>query len=69
MREKIVLLFGGLIIYSIFGVIMVLVAGKELRGQWPFIIMWTLGMSLVHVFVMEPLRVRMTKKRIEKQKK
>jgi len=68
MREKIVQLFGGLIIYSIFGVIMVLVAGKELWGQWPFIIMWTSGMSLVHVFIMEPLRVRMTKKRIEKQK-
>jgi len=67
-REKIAQLFGGIIIYSVFGVIMVLIAGKELRGQWPFIIFWTAGMTLAHVFIMEPMRVRMTKKRTERLK-
>lgn len=67
-REKIAQLFGGIIIYSIFGVIMVLIAGKELHGQWPFIIFWTAGMTIAHVFVMEPMRVRMTKKRTERLK-
>lgn len=69
MREKLVQFFGGIIIYSIFGVIMVLVSGKGMQGQWPFIIIWTLGMSVVHVFVMEPLRIRMAKKRVEKERK
>ena len=68
MREKIAQLFGGIIIYSLFGVVMVLVAGKDLHGQWPFIIFWTMGMTLAHVFIMEPMRVRMTKKRNERQK-
>ncbi|ALM48691.1 hypothetical protein AMR72_07160 [Flavobacterium psychrophilum] len=68
MREKIAQFFGGVMIYSIFGVIMVLVAGKELQGQWPFIIFWTMGMTIAHVFIMEPMRVRMTKKRAERQK-
>ena len=67
MREKIAQLFGGTIIYSVFGVLMVLIAGKELRGQWPFIIFWTAGMTLAHVFIMEPMRIRMTKKRADRQ--
>lgn len=69
MREKIAQLFLGIIIYSVFGVIMVLVSGKGLAGQWPFIIFWTMGMSLVHVFVMEPFRKSMAKKKAEADKR
>ncbi|MDV6168885.1 hypothetical protein R1T16_10645 [Flavobacterium sp. DG1-102-2] len=68
MREKIAQFFGGIIIYSVFGVLMVLVSGKGLAGQWHFILFWTIGMSLVHVFVMEPFRKRMAKKKAEADK-
>jgi cytochrome c biogenesis protein CcdA len=69
MKEKIVQFIAGLLIYFIFGVVMILIAGKSLSEQWGFIAIWTVGMALVHTFVMEPLRVKLTKRRATQQKK
>ena len=69
MKEKIAHFIAGLLIYFIFGVIMILIAGKPLSEQWGFIAIWTIGMALVHTFVMEPLRLKLTKRRADQQKK
>jgi hypothetical protein len=69
MKDKIAQFIAGLLIYFIFGVIMILIAGKPLSEQWGFITIWTIGMALVHTFVMEPLRVKLTKRRAAQQKK
>jgi cytochrome c biogenesis protein CcdA len=69
MKEKIAQFIAGLLIYFIFGVIMILIAGKPLSEQWGFIAIWTIGMALVHTFVMEPLRIKLTKRRATQQKK
>lgn len=69
MKDKIAQFIAGLLIYFIFGVIMILIAGKPLSEQWGFIAIWTIGMALVHTFVMEPLRVKLTKRRAAQQKK
>lgn len=69
MRLKIAQFFGGMIIYSLFGVLMVWLSGTGIKGQWPFIIIWTVGMSLMHVIIIEPMRIRMAKRRANQQKK
>jgi cytochrome c biogenesis protein CcdA len=69
MKEKIAQFIAGLIIYFIFGVIMILIVGKPLSEQWGFIGIWTIGMAVVHTFIMEPLRIRLTKRRADGQKK
>jgi len=70
MRLKIAQFFGGIIIYSLFGILMVWLSGVGFKGQWTFLSIWIVGMALIHVFVIEPLRVRIAKKRAaEDQKK
>lgn len=69
MKEKIAQLIAGFVIYFIFGMLTVVVAGKTLSEHWGFIMIWTIGMTLVHAFIMEPLRVRLTKKRLNQPKK
>ncbi len=69
MRLKIAQFFGGIIIYSVFGVLMIVLSGTGMQGQWPFLIIWTIGMSLMHVLIIEPMRIRMAKKRENQQKK
>jgi hypothetical protein len=69
MRLKITQFFGGLILYSLFGVLMVWLSGTGFEGQWPFIIIWTVGMSLMQVFIIEPMRMRMAKRKATLPKK
>lgn len=68
MKQKIALFASGLLIYFIFGVLMILAAGKDLPNKWFFLGIWTIGMSLVHFFIMEPFRARMAKKKAEQNK-
>ena len=68
MRLKITQFFGGIILYSIFGLLMVWLSGKGLEGQWTFLSIWIIGMSLMHVLIIEPMRIRMAKKRAEQKK-
>lgn len=69
MRLKIAQFFGGIILYSIFGLLMLWLSGKGLKGQWTFLSIWIIGMSLMHVLIIEPMRVRMAKRKAAQQKK
>jgi Na+/melibiose symporter-like transporter len=69
MRLKFAQFLGGMIIYSLFGLLMVWISGTGMKGQWTFIIIWTVGMSLMHLFIIEPMRDRLAKKRVNQQKK
>lgn len=69
MKEKIAQFIAGLVIYFIFGIIMILIVDKPLSEQWAFIGIWTIAMALVHAFVMEPLRIRLSKRNANQQKK
>lgn len=60
MKAKFAQLIAGIIIYFIFGLLMVYVVHGSLKGNWSFIVVWTLGMALAHTFIMEPFRQRLT---------
>lgn len=68
MKQKIALFVSGLLIYFVFGILMIVTAGKDLPNKWLFLAIWTVSMSLVHFFIMEPLRVRMAKKKADQKK-
>ena len=63
MKAKIAQFIAGLIIYFVFGLIMVFVVYGDISGNWVFIGIWTIGMALAHTFIMEPFRARMTAKK------
>ncbi|PZR19030.1 MAG: hypothetical protein DI539_15435 [Flavobacterium psychrophilum] len=69
MRLKLAQFLGGIILYSIFGVLMILISGIGFKGQWTFLSIWIVGMSLLHVIIIEPMRLRMAKRKAELQKK
>lgn len=68
MKQKIALFVSGLLIYFVFGILMIVAAGKDLPNKWLFLVIWTVSMSLVHFFIMEPLRIRMAKKKADRKK-
>lgn len=68
MKQKIALFVSSLLIYFVFGILMIVAAGKDLPNKWLFLAIWTISMSLVHFFIMEPLRVRMAKKKADQKK-
>lgn len=68
MKQKIALFVSGLLIYFVFGVLMIVAAGKDLPNKWLFLGMWTISMSLVHFFILEPFKAKMARKN-ENQKK
>lgn len=68
MKAKLAQLLAGLIIYFLFGILMVFIVYGTLSGKWGFIAVWTVGMALAHTFVMEPFRQRMAARK-EKPKK
>lgn len=68
MKQKIALFLSGLLIYFVFGVLMIVAAGKDLPNKWLFLGMWTISMSLVHFFILEPFKAKMARKK-ENQKK
>lgn len=69
MRLKLAQFLGGLIMYSIFGVLMIWLSGVGFKGHWTFLSVWIIGMSLIHVLIIEPLRIRMAKRKAELNKK
>ncbi|MFD2601923.1 hypothetical protein [Flavobacterium suzhouense] len=69
MRLKIAQFFGGIILYSIFGALMIWISGVGFKGQWTFLSIWIVGMSLMHVLIIEPMRMKMAKRKAELQKK
>lgn len=68
MKQKIALFLSGLLIYFVFGVLMIVATGKDLPNKWLFLGMWTISMSLVHFFILEPFKAKMARKK-ENQKK
>lgn len=68
MKQKIALFVSGLLIYFVFGVLMIVAAGKDLPNKWLFLAIWTISMSLVHFFILEPFKAKMARKK-ENQKK
>jgi len=69
MKLKLAQFVAGLIIYFVFGVITIVIAGDDFKNPWTYVITWTIVMSLLHVFVLEPFRVRLVRKKEEQQKK
>lgn len=69
MRQKLVQFFAGIILYSLFGILMIWLSGVGFEGQWTFLSIWIIGMALVHTFIIEPMRVRMAKKRTAEDKR
>jgi hypothetical protein len=69
MKLKLAQFVAGLIIYFVFGIITIVIVGDDLENPWSYVIIWTLGMSLLHVLVLEPFRVRLVRKKEEQQKK
>ena len=63
MKAKLAQFIAGIVIYSLFGMLMIFIVYGELTGKWGFISIWALGMALAHTFVMEPFRQKMAKKR------
>lgn len=63
MKAKISQLIAGLVIYFIFGLLMVFIVYGNVSGNWAFIGIWTIGMALAHTFIMEPFRARMNAKK------
>lgn len=63
MKTKISQLIAGLIIYFIFGLLMVFIVYGDISGRWAFIGIWTIAMALVHTFIMEPFRARLAAKK------
>ncbi|MCW4468282.1 hypothetical protein OGH69_04825 [Flavobacterium sp. MFBS3-15] len=63
MKAKLAQFIAGIIIYFLFGILMVYIAMGSLASNWGFIMIWTLGMALMHTFVMEPFRKRMVARR------
>ncbi|WP_294818244.1 hypothetical protein [uncultured Flavobacterium sp.] len=68
MKTKFAQFIAGLVIYFLFGMLMVFIAMGSLASNWGFIAIWTIGMALAHTFVMEPFRKRMAARK-EKLKK
>ena len=67
MKQKIVLFLSGLLIYFVFGILMILATGKDLPNKWLFL---AIGRKYVtcSFFIMEPRRVGwQRKKRIKKK--
>ena len=69
MKLKLAQFVAGLLLYFVFGVITILIAGDDFKNPWSYVITWTIFMSLLHVLVLEPFRVRLTKKKEEQKKK
>lgn len=63
MKAKLAQFIAGLIIYFLFGMLMIFIVYGALSGNWGFIIIWAVGMALAHTFIMEPFRQRMAKRR------
>ncbi len=63
MKAKLAQFIAGLIIYFIFGTLMVFIVQGSLTSGWLFIVIWTIGMALAHTFIMEPFRQRMVARR------
>jgi len=63
MKAKLAQFIAGLVIYFLFGMLMVFIAMGSLTSNWGFIGIWTVGMALAHTFIMEPFRKRMAAKK------
>jgi VanZ family protein len=63
MKAKLAQFIAGLIIYFLFGMLMVYITMGSLSPGWTFIAVWTLGMALAHTFIMEPFRKRLEAKK------
>jgi F0F1-type ATP synthase assembly protein I len=68
MKAKLAQFIAGLIIYSLFGMLMVFIATGTLNGNWGFIMIWTVGMALAHAFIMEPFRKRLEARKAKLKK-
>jgi 1,4-dihydroxy-2-naphthoate octaprenyltransferase len=65
MKAKVAQLIASLVIYFLFGLLMVFIAYGDISGNWVLIGIWTICMALAHTFIMEPFRARMIAKRNE----
>ena len=68
MKAKLAQFIVGLIIYSLFGMLMVFIAFGALNGHWGLIITWTVGMAFAHTFIVEPFRKRMVARKAKLKK-
>lgn len=67
MKEKIAHIIGGLIIYFIGGCLIVFVADKDMENKWQFIASWTVFMTLFEIYVFQPLRKKLKKRKEQRQ--
>ena len=63
MKAKIAQFVAGLVIYFMFGLLMVFIAYGDISGNWVFIGIWTVEIAQTHTFIMKPFRSRMAAKK------
>lgn len=67
MKQKIAHFIGGFIIYSLVGLLTVVMMDNEMPNKWAYIAFFGVGMSLLELFIIHPLRKKISEKKTAKQ--
>lgn len=67
MKQKIAHFIGGFIIYSLVGLLTVVMMDNEMPNKWAYVALFGTLMSLLELFIIHPLRKRLTQKKETKQ--
>ncbi|KAF2519907.1 hypothetical protein E0W68_01375 [Flavobacterium salilacus subsp. salilacus] len=63
MKQKVIHFVGGFIMYAILASLLILIFDIDMPNQWGYIISWAVCMSLFEMFVITPLRKKLTAKK------
>lgn len=62
MKVKLINMVTAFVIFFAFAAIIEFTIGWGAKNPWPFILLWSGGMALAEVFIMEPFRRRLKEK-------
>ena len=67
MKQRLIYFVAGFAIYGVLGFLLAFMLNDDMPNKWRYIIIWAVSMSLFEMFVITPLRKKLTVKKEAKQ--